>query len=110
MIVTIASGKGGTGKTTVATSLALSLAAEITPPPLFLDCDVEAPNAHLFLQPVIERQEEVAVSAPKYASTMRLLCWVERHWSFLSFVMVAEAAPRCARNMPFPSGLTGWAY
>ena len=64
MIVTIASGKGGTGKTTVATSLALSLAAEITPPPLFLDCDVEAPNAHLFLQPVIERQEEVGILIP----------------------------------------------
>ena len=50
MIISVASGKGGTGKTTVATSLALSLVQqELTL--CFLDCDVEAPNAHLFLQP-----------------------------------------------------------
>ncbi|MFH1908752.1 MAG: ATP-binding protein [Chloroflexota bacterium] len=64
MKITIASGKGGTGKTTVATSLALSLAAELTPPPLFLDCDVEAPNAHLFLQPAFEQRQEVSLLIP----------------------------------------------
>ena len=54
MIITVASGKGGTGKTTVAVSLALSMASdgegagEHTP--LLLDCDVEAPNAALFLE------------------------------------------------------------
>jgi MinD superfamily P-loop ATPase len=64
MIVTVASGKGGTGKTTVATSLALSLAAEMNPPPLFLDCDVEAPNAHLFLQPSFKQRKEVGILIP----------------------------------------------
>jgi MinD superfamily P-loop ATPase len=64
MILAIASGKGGTGKTTVAASLALSLAAEQTPPPLFLDCDVEAPNAHLFLRPVFEQRQEVSIPIP----------------------------------------------
>jgi MinD superfamily P-loop ATPase len=64
MIVTVASGKGGTGKTTVATSLAFSLAAELNPPPLFLDCDVEAPNAHLFLQPVFKQRKEVGILIP----------------------------------------------
>lgn len=53
MIITVASGKGGTGKTTVAVSLALSLATDgdASDParPLFLDCDVEEPNAALFL-------------------------------------------------------------
>ena len=64
MIFTIASGKGGTGKTTVAASLALSLAAEQSPPPLFLDCDVEAPNAHLFLHPILDEQQDVALLIP----------------------------------------------
>lgn len=65
MKITIASGKGGTGKTTVATSLALSLAAELTPPPLFLDCDVEAPNAHLFLKPTFEQRQDVGILIPQ---------------------------------------------
>jgi MinD superfamily P-loop ATPase len=61
MIVTVASGKGGTGKTTVAVSLALSLATEQesvtalsakphSANPLLLDCDVEEPNSALFLK------------------------------------------------------------
>jgi MinD superfamily P-loop ATPase len=70
--VVVASGKGGTGKTTVATSLALSLASgrysgavAVHNPPLFLDCDVEGPNAHLFLKPVFERREEVGILIPR---------------------------------------------
>jgi len=64
MIITVASGKGGTGKTTIATSLALTLAAEQSPPPLFLDCDVEAPNAHLFLNPIFNEVQDVAILIP----------------------------------------------
>jgi MinD superfamily P-loop ATPase len=62
VIVTVASGKGGTGKTTVAVSLALGLAEN---DPLFLDCDVEEPNAALFLQPVIQEQREVGQMIPE---------------------------------------------
>jgi len=62
MIICVASGKGGTGKTTVATSLALSIAGQA---PLFLDCDVEEPNAALFLKPELIDQEEVGILIPE---------------------------------------------
>ncbi len=60
MIISIASGKGGTGKTTVATNLALSLGEGTR----LLDCDVEEPNAHLFLYPEITETEEVSTAIP----------------------------------------------
>ncbi|MGQ9522594.1 MAG: ATP-binding protein [Anaerolineae bacterium] len=62
MIIAIASGKGGTGKTTVAVSLALSLTDQH---PLLVDCDVEEPNAALFLKPVIEERREVGLMVPE---------------------------------------------
>jgi MinD superfamily P-loop ATPase len=60
MIISVASGKGGTGKTTISTNMALALGSEVE----FLDCDVEEPNAHLFLKPVIERTEQVTTPIP----------------------------------------------
>ncbi len=62
MIVAVASGKGGTGKTTVAVSLALSLSGQ---GPLLVDCDVEEPNAALFLSPVLEERREVGRPVPE---------------------------------------------
>lgn len=60
--IAVASGKGGTGKTTVATSLALLLARKGSVH--FLDCDVEAPNGALFLRPVIDVTEPVTRPVP----------------------------------------------
>jgi len=61
LIISIASGKGGTGKTTVATNLVCSLENNVQ----LLDCDVEAPNSHLFLNPVIEEKETVFAPVPE---------------------------------------------
>jgi MinD superfamily P-loop ATPase len=60
--IAVASGKGGTGKTTVATSLALFWAR--TRSVHFLDCDVEAPNAALLLGPVLDDAEQVTRPVP----------------------------------------------
>jgi MinD superfamily P-loop ATPase len=70
MRIAVASGKGGTGKTTIATSLALSLSS--TQPVLFLDCDVEAPNAHLFLQPRIDSQEDLLSGSKTIGEVQRM--------------------------------------
>ncbi|MDF7806973.1 ATP-binding protein [Pontiellaceae bacterium B12219] len=61
MKIAIASGKGGTGKTTISCALALAMPGEVT----LLDCDVEEPNAHFFIQPVIERMEKTCSLVPE---------------------------------------------
>jgi MinD superfamily P-loop ATPase len=63
MIVAVASGKGGTGKTTVAVSLALALADGARP--LIVDCDVEEPNAGLFLNYAVEERRDVTQPIPE---------------------------------------------
>ncbi len=60
MIIAVASGKGGTGKTTVAVNLALSLDNV-----QLIDCDVEEPNAHLFLRPQISYRKSACIPIPE---------------------------------------------
>lgn len=61
MILAVASGKGGTGKTTVAASL-----AAVWPSPVVaVDLDVEAPNLHLFLNPAISDQAPSYIEIPE---------------------------------------------
>jgi len=65
MVIAVASGKGGTGKTTVAVSLALSLVVRGDgADPVFLDCNVEEPNAALFLNPTMRERREVGQMVP----------------------------------------------
>jgi len=84
VIIAVASGKGGTGKTTVATSLALSLASDT--PVLFLDCDVEGPNAHLMLKPSLAHREDAFLLIPAVDAA---LC---NYWFFQKCVMVVAVA------------------
>jgi len=72
MIISVASGKGGTGKTLVATSLALSLmdSHKIQ----LLDCDVEEPNDHIFMKPVINSTEAVCIPVPQVDETRCTRC------------------------------------
>ena len=60
MIVSVASGKGGTGKTSVAVNMALSVGNV-----QLLDCDVEEPNVHMLLHPEVNKKETVYASIPK---------------------------------------------
>lgn len=70
MIIAVASGKGGTGKTTVSTSLVLSLESANQ----LLDCDVEEPNAHIFIKPDIERREIVSILVPEVDESKCTFC------------------------------------
>ncbi|MBF0389290.1 MAG: ATP-binding protein [Desulfamplus sp.] len=72
MIITVASGKGGTGKTTVAVNLA-TIAAEKGSVELF-DCDVEEPNAHLFVKPQNITKKEVSTMIPSVDIALCNLC------------------------------------
>ncbi len=63
MRIAIASGKGGTGKTTIAANLAF-LASQAGREVAYLDCDVEEPNGHIFLRPAIEEERPIEKPVP----------------------------------------------
>lgn len=70
MKIAVASGKGGTGKTTVATSLAATLNARAQ----ILDCDVEEPNCHILMSPNIDCSEVVTLPTPLVDMSKCNLC------------------------------------
>jgi MinD superfamily P-loop ATPase len=70
MIVAVASGKGGTGKTTVSASLT----AVWESPVQAVDLDVEEPNLHLFLQPRIEHRQTVHLEVPQVDEALCTYC------------------------------------
>lgn len=63
-VVAIASGKGGTGKTTVAVNLAQAI-CDLGQKVQYLDCDVEEPNGHIFLRPQITTSRQVTTDVPQ---------------------------------------------
>ncbi len=87
MIITIASGKGGTGKTTVATNLAVSLADKVQ----LLDCDVEEPNVHIFLRTEPVSKETVRTMVPEVDSRLCTHCGeCERICQFSAITLIGE--------------------
>ena len=66
MILAVASGKGGTGKTTVAVNLARICGFSVQ----LLDCDVEAPNAQLFFVCTGQKEEVVSMPIPQVNSSL----------------------------------------
>jgi MinD superfamily P-loop ATPase len=69
LIITVASGKGGTGKTTVAVNMALSLENV-----QLLDCDVEEPNSHILLHPKIDKTDPVCTKVPVISEELCNYC------------------------------------
>ena len=87
MIITIASGKGGTGKTTVATNLAVSLADKVQ----LLDCDVEEPNVHIFLRTEPVSKEIVRTMVPDVDSSLCTHCGeCEKICQFSAIALIGE--------------------
>lgn len=68
MNIVILSGKGGTGKTTISTNLALLMKAN------YIDCDVEEPNGFIFLKPEEIEVENVQIEVPEINSEKCTLC------------------------------------
>jgi len=73
MRIAIASGKGGTGKTTVATNLAY-VASRNGQNVAYIDCDVEEPNGHIFLKPEITHSKPVGTLIPRVDEEKCTLC------------------------------------
>jgi len=69
MRISVASGKGGTGKTTVAVNLALSINDA-----MLIDCDVEGPNSHIFFKGPMMKVKDVCIPSPKFDFDKCTLC------------------------------------
>jgi len=73
MIIAVASGKGGTGKTTIACNLA-RVASGDGRTVAYLDCDVEEPNGHVFLKPRLTSSEPIGRAVPEVDARACDLC------------------------------------
>ncbi|MCK9554843.1 ATP-binding protein [bacterium] len=100
MIISVASGKGGTGKTTVAVNLALSINDNVQ----FLDCDAEEPNAHIFLKPEIKKTAKVFIPVPKIDEAKCAYCGRCREVCvYNAIAVIPPSAGRKGKTLFFPN-------
>ena len=93
MILAVASGKGGTGKT----SIAVNLAKVFGSPVQVLDCDVEEPNAHLFLRATLIGEEEISIAVPEINAAVCDACD-----DCVKFCQFNALASFCSTPLVFP--------
>ncbi|MBM3212752.1 (4Fe-4S)-binding protein, partial [Candidatus Poribacteria bacterium] len=99
MIISVASGKGGTGKTTVAVNLALSIDNCVQ----FLDCDVEEPNAHLFLKPEINEKIKASVPIPEIDESKCTFCGkCQKICAYNAIAIISKTKDRNGGALIFP--------
>ncbi len=103
----ICSGKGGTGKTTVALSLAWTLghAEEFTMPVRVLDCDVEEPNCHLFLRCNYDAPEPVNADKPEFDMSRCIGCGRCAHKCNYNAIAMAKGTPLVFNDMCHSCGV-----
>lgn len=90
--VSVAAGKGGTGKTLVATSLALALVPDAEHRVELLDCDVEEPNADILLHPRLSHREPVHVMVPQVDKDLCTSCGLcGKTCQFSAIAVIREA-------------------
>jgi MinD superfamily P-loop ATPase len=95
MNITIASGKGGTGKTTIALNLARVANTDIQ----LLDCDVEEPNDHLFFPAALKRQEDVKMLVPEIDVARCNKCGICSEFCQFNAIAMLEDKPLVFQEM-----------
>jgi len=98
MKVTVTGGKGGTGKSTVATNIALLLAEKYRT--VLADADVECPNDHILLNASLQDEEEVRLFKPKFVYSKCIKCGLcKTNCSESAIVMFPEGYPFLLPNL-----------
>ena len=92
IMISVASGKGGTGKTTIANNLAV-VSSENGHRVAYMDCDVEEPNGALFLKPKIDEMRPVSVSIPEVDTEKCTACGLCGHICQYSAIVALKTEP-----------------